>query len=137
MQHFFVFVKLLLISVYWQCNLVSIGFFCNGNILALGTLLLNNHPSFHNLLKINRKFPLNFPLQCSVKNGSSGNRSSRSQVLLKISQISQGNTCVGAILNKVPGPQVCNFIKKRLQRRCFLLKFAKILRTPFFTEYLW
>ena len=28
--------------------------------------------------------------------------------------------------------QVCNFIKKRLQQRCFLIKFTKFLRTPFF-----
>ena len=29
-----------------------------------------------------------------------------------------------------------NFIKRRLQHRCFLVKFAKFLRTPFFTEHL-
>ena len=28
-------------------------------------------------------------------------------------------------------------IKKRLQRRCFHVKFAKLLRTAFFTEHLW
>ena len=39
-------------------------------------------------------------------------RSSRSQMFFKISQISQENTCVGV--------QACNFIKKRLQHRCFL-----------------
>ena len=32
-------------------------------------------------------------------------------------------------------PEVCNFIKKRLQHRLFPLTFAKILRTAFFTEY--
>ena len=32
--------------------------------------------------------------------------------------------------------KVCNFIKRRLQHRCFLVKFAKFLRTPFFTEHL-
>ena len=26
--------------------------------------------------------------------------------------------------------QACNFIKKRIQNRCFLVKFAKFLRTP-------
>ena len=30
----------------------------------------------------------------------------------------------------------CNFFKKRLQHRCFPVKFAKFLRTPFFTEQL-
>ena len=28
----------------------------------------------------------------------------------------------------------CNIIEKRLQHRCFPVKFAKFLRTPFFTE---
>ena len=31
----------------------------------------------------------------------------------------------------VAGPQVCNFIKNRFQDRCFNVKFAKFLRTPF------
>ena len=33
--------------------------------------------------------------------------------------------------NKVADLQACNFIKKRLQRKCFPVKFAKFLRTPF------
>ena len=33
-------------------------------------------------------------------------------------------------------PQTCNFIKKRLQHRCFPVKLGKFLRTPFLTEYL-
>ena len=32
--------------------------------------------------------------------------------------------------------QVCNFIRKRLQHRCLLMKFTKSLRTPFFTEHI-
>ena len=32
--------------------------------------------------------------------------------------------------------QVCNFVKKRLQYKSFPLKFAKFLRTTFFTEHL-
>ena len=35
--------------------------------------------------------------------------------------------------NKIAGR---NFIKDRLQRKCFPVKFAKFLRTPFFTEHL-
>ena len=34
----------------------------------------------------------------------------------------------------VLGPQVCNFIKKRLQHKCFTVKFS---RTPFSTEQFW
>ena len=43
------------------------------------------------------------------------------KVFLKISQNSQ--------------EKACNFIKKRLWHRCFLVNFAKFLRTPFFTEH--
>ena len=42
------------------------------------------------------------------------------KVFLKILQISQENICVG----------VCNFIKKRLQHRCFAVKLTKFLGTP-------
>ena len=40
-------------------------------------------------------------------------------------QISQQSTCVGVFFNKVADPQNSNFIKKRLQHRFFLVKFAK------------
>ena len=42
-----------------------------------------------------------------------------------------------SLLNKVAGLKACNFIKKRLQYKCFLMKFRKFLRTPFSTEHLW
>ena len=45
---------------------------------------------------------------------------------LELSYNSQENTCARAFFNKV-----CNFIKKRLRRRCFLVNFMKFLRTPF------
>ena len=35
-----------------------------------------------------------------------------------------------SLFNKVAGLQTCNFIKERLQRRCFPVKFVKFLRTP-------
>ena len=35
-----------------------------------------------------------------------------------------------SLFNKVTGVKACNFIKKRLQHRCFPVKFAKFLRTP-------
>ena len=41
-----------------------------------------------------------------------------------------------SFFNKVGGLQVCKFIKKRLQHRCFLEKFAKFLRTNNFEEHL-
>ena len=41
------------------------------------------------------------------------------------------NTCVEVFFNKVAGLQACDFVKKRLQHRCFPVKFTKFLRTPF------
>ena len=52
----------------------------------------------------------------------------------QILQISQENTCVGV---SFLGPKARNFIKKRLQHRCFPVKFAKFLRKPSLTKHLW
>ena len=46
-------------------------------------------------------------------------------VFLKVLQISQENTCVGVFLIKF----VKNYVKKRLQHKCFPAKFTKFLRT--------
>ena len=35
-----------------------------------------------------------------------------------------------SLFNRVAGLQVCSFIKKRLQHRCFPVEFTKLLRTP-------
>ena len=43
---------------------------------------------------------------------------------------------LGALFNRAAGLQACDFIKKRLQYRCFPVSIAKLLRTPFFTEHL-
>ena len=40
------------------------------------------------------------------------------------------------LFTQVVDPQDCSFIKRRLQHRCFPVKFAKLLRTAFFTEHL-
>ena len=55
------------------------------------------------------------------------------KVFLKFFQISQENTCVGVSLIKF----VKNFIKKRLQHRCFPVKFAKFFKNTYFEEHLW
>ena len=36
-----------------------------------------------------------------------------------------------SLFTKVASPQACNFIKKKMQHRCFTVKFAKFLRAPF------
>ena len=50
------------------------------------------------------------------------------KLFIKISQYSQENNCVGVSFNKVV--QVCNFIKKRLQHRCFPWNIVKFFRIP-------
>ena len=45
--------------------------------------------------------------------------------VLKISQISQEKSLLDSLF------------KKRLQHRCFPVKLAELLRTPFSTEHLW
>ena len=52
------------------------------------------------------------------------------KLLLKISQISQENICVGVSFKKVAGP------KKRLQQRCFPVKFREIFKNTYFEEHL-
>ena len=44
---------------------------------------------------------------------------------------------IEAVARRCVPRRACNFIEKRLQQRCFPVKFAKFLRTPFFTEHLW
>ena len=48
---------------------------------------------------------------------------------LKISQYSQKNTCWSLFI-KVAGLQACNFIKKRLQWRCFPANIVDFSKTP-------
>ena len=54
--------------------------------------------------------------------------------VLKIFENFRRNICVGVFLNKVTGLQACKFIKKKLQHRCFRVKFPKFLITSFFTK---
>ena len=63
-------------------------------------------------------------------------RSIRSQMFFKIGILQNfanftGKNLCWSLFNEVVGPQACNLIKKRLQHKCFPVKFAKILRTPF------
>ena len=53
-------------------------------------------------------------------------------MFLKISQILQENNCVGVSFNKAVYLRACNFIKRRLQNRCFLVKFANFYEQRFY-----
>ena len=55
----------------------------------------------------------------------------------KLRKFHRRKPVLGSLLNKVVGPKVCNFIKKRPQHRCFPVKCLKFLRAPFLTEHLW
>ena len=52
------------------------------------------------------------------------------KVFLKVLQYSQKNTCVESLFNNVASLKTCNFIKKRLQHKCFPVNSATFLRTP-------
>ena len=56
-------------------------------------------------------------------------RCSSKKIFFRISQISQENTCVEVFFSNVAGLKACTFAKKRLQRRSFPVKLAKLLRT--------
>ena len=67
----------------------------------------------------------------------SRDRSSRPEVFCKkcvfrnFAKFTGKHLCQRLFFNKVAG------VKKSLWHRCFHVNFAKFLRTPFFTEYLW
>ena len=49
---------------------------------------------------------------------------------LKFRNIHKKTPVLESLFNKVVGREACNFIKKRLQHRCFPMNIAKFLRTP-------
>ena len=54
------------------------------------------------------------------------------KVFLKISQISQQIPVLESLFNKIASPKTCNFIKKRLQHRCFAVTFGKFYEHLFY-----
>ena len=68
--------------------------------------------------------------------------SSRSEVFNKkgilknFAKFTRKYLCHSLFFNKGPGLRPVTLLKKRLWYRCFPVKFAKFLRTPFFTEHL-
>ena len=69
-------------------------------------------------------------------------RSSRSQMFFKIDALKNfanftgKHLCWSLFFNKVSFERSATLLKKRLQHRCFPVKFAKYLRASFFTEHL-
>ena len=70
-----------------------------------------------------------------------GSRNSRLQVFFKIAilknfAIFTRKRLYWSLFDKFTGLKACNFIKKRLQHRCFLLNFVKVWRKAFSLEHL-
>ena len=57
--------------------------------------------------------------------------------VLKNFTILAGKHLCQSLFNKVLGLQSCDFVKKRLQHRCFPVNIMEFLRTSFFIEHLW
>ena len=72
-------------------------------------------------------------LMSQITSEAIARRSSVKNMFLKMSQNSQENTCVGVSFFMV---SLCKVAGLRLRHSCFLLNFAKFLRTHFFIEHL-
>ena len=55
----------------------------------------------------------------------------RKVVLRNFAKFTRKDLCQGLSFNKVTGLRPATLLKKKLWRRCFLVNFAKFLRTPF------
>ena len=55
---------------------------------------------------------------------------------LKVRKYHRKKTVLESVFEEVAGLRVCDFITKKLQQRCFPVKFAKSLRTSFLTQHL-
>ena len=89
---------------------------------------------------LNSLKPFKFELKTNIGDIiSSSNDDEAERAECKVKWISN-NECASAVQTQSLADvlqnrcQACTFIKKRLQHRCFPLKFTKSLRTPFFTE---
>ena len=60
------------------------------------------------------------PRSCSSKKG----------ILEKLAKLTAKHLSQSFFFNQAAGPEPCNFFKKKLRNRCFLVNFAKFLRTP-------
>ena len=62
-------------------------------------------------------------------------RCSIEKAFLKILQTRRKHLSLSLFFNKVVGLRTATLLTKKLRRRCFLVNFAKFLRTPIFTEH--
>ena len=57
--------------------------------------------------------------------------------LRNFAKLTGKHLCQSLFFNKVAGLRPATLLKKRLWHRCFPVNFAKFLRIPFLTEYIW
>ena len=78
----------------------------------------------HSNLEINHQNQSQFLLRKQAPEVPCKNRGSQ-----EFRKFQRQTPSLESLLNKVPGLKACNFIEKKLQHRCFPMKFAKFLRT--------
>ena len=85
-------------------------------------------------------YNLKYYLNLSILQLSWSTRNRCSQMFFKIGALKNSRVFMGKhlywslFLIKIAGLQVCNFIKKRLQYRCFPVNISKFSRAVFFIE---
>ena len=60
----------------------------------------------------------------------------KKDILTNFAKFTGKHLCQSLFFNKVVDLRSATLLKKRLGNRCFPVNFAKVLRTPFFTEHL-
>ena len=79
-------------------------------------------------------------IQCCFKQKQTFAVLFKIDVLKNFANLTRKHLCWSLFFNKVSGLRpsgLQNVLKKRLQHRCFPVKFARFLRTSIFTEHLW
>ena len=103
------------------------------NIFSL-TLLLSRRGGV--MRWIRRRFDTSATISSIIHLFFSKSRSTSSQMSFKIgvlkilANFTRKYLCFESLFNEAAGLKACNFIKKRLQDRCFPVKFANFFRTP-------
>ena len=109
------------------------------NFKSFENSLLNKHFKFLNVCNIFHTFLAGFWYEGSYINQHNYSLTCRSShrkcaakkdVLKKFCKFHRKTPVIESLFSKVVGLKDCNFTKKRLQHRCFPVKFAKFLRTP-------
>ena len=93
---------------------------------------------------LNSLKPFKFKSRTNIEDIISSNSDDQEGAEYKVKPISNNEWCECSAVQKHSFAdvlqnrcQASNFIKKRLQHRCFPMKFTKSLKTPFFTEHLY